>query len=78
MFRNYDQCITVLGLVEFLLDRSTESFKDCKQLKYDIVTSLAMANTVFDQSTLKKFKAYVNEGPYYVQTIMEVAVEGNE
>lgn len=63
------------GLIEFLMDRSSETFKDCKHVKYNIVCNLALSESVFDQNAVKKLKQFINEGPFYVQTVMEVAVE---
>lgn len=64
------------GLVEFLLDRNIESFRNCKNTKYVIVKCLSQAGPdVFDWDTIQKFKQFVDEGPYFVNTNREVAVE---
>ncbi|XP_063906784.1 26S proteasome non-ATPase regulatory subunit 5 [Zophobas morio] len=65
------------GLVEFLLDRSVETIKECKEAKYAIVELLARSD-VFDPGTLKKLHAFVKEGPFYVRAVTEVAIEGND
>jgi len=68
---------TYPGLIEFLLDRNIESFKECKDVKYEVVRCLSQAERdVFDADTMQKFKQFVNEGPYYVNVNTEVAVEG--
>ncbi|KAK4883481.1 hypothetical protein RN001_006800 [Aquatica leii] len=64
------------GFVEFLLDRRIENFKECKEEKYEIVKNLAFSS-VFDHNTQKRFQDYVREGPFYVQAITEVAIEGD-
>ncbi|KAL0106690.1 hypothetical protein PUN28_015323 [Cardiocondyla obscurior] len=65
------------GLVEFLLDRNIESFKECKDVKYEVVRCLSQAERdIFDADTMQKFKQFVNEGPYFVEVNTEVAVEG--
>lgn len=68
---------TYPGLIEFLLDRNIESFKECKNAKYEILKSLSQAERdIFDADTMQKFKQFVNEGPYYVNVNTEVAIEG--
>lgn len=65
------------GLVEFLLDRNVESFKECKEAKYAIVKQLAEAEQdVFDANIMQRFVEFVTQGPHYVETNTEVAVEG--
>ncbi|CAL7947864.1 unnamed protein product [Xylocopa violacea] len=65
------------GLVEFLLDRNIESFKECKEAKYEIVKRLTEAEQdVFDPNTMQRFREFINQGPHYVEINTEVAVEG--
>lgn len=65
------------GLTEFLLDRNVESFKECKEAKYDVVRNLSNAvSNIFDASTMQRFKKFVLAGPMYVETHTEVATEG--
>ncbi|XP_012232422.1 26S proteasome non-ATPase regulatory subunit 5 [Linepithema humile] len=65
------------GLIEFLLDRNIELFKECKDAKYEVVKCLSQAERdVFDADIMQKFKQFVNEGPYYVSVATEVAIEG--
>ncbi|XP_050577672.1 26S proteasome non-ATPase regulatory subunit 5 [Bombus affinis] len=65
------------GLVEFLLDRNVESFKECKEAKYAIVKQLAEAEQdVFDANIMQRFVEFVTQGPHYVEANTEVAVEG--
>lgn len=65
------------GLVEFLLDRNIETMKECKEAKYNIVVVLSKS-AVFEQFTSKQLQAFVKEGPFYVQPVTVVAIEGNE
>lgn len=65
------------GLVEFLLDRNVESFKECKEAKFQVVEILSQAGTdIFDSNTVQRFKQFVNHGPMYVETITDIATEG--
>ncbi|CAH0552701.1 unnamed protein product [Brassicogethes aeneus] len=65
------------GLIEFLLDRLVESVKECKEVKFEIIKILSTSE-VFDQSIRTRLQTYVKEGPFYVYTVTEVAVEGND
>lgn len=67
---------SVLGLIEFLLDRNIETRKECKEAKFGIVEMLATSD-VFDHVTMKRLQKFVKEGPFYVQADTEVAIEGN-
>ncbi|KAB0802039.1 hypothetical protein PPYR_04225 [Photinus pyralis] len=64
------------GFIEFLLDRRSENFKDCKEAKYNIIRVLSLSS-VFDHSTQTRLQEYVSEGPFYVQAVTEVAIEGD-
>ncbi|KAF7268906.1 hypothetical protein GWI33_018008 [Rhynchophorus ferrugineus] len=64
------------GLVEFLLDRNIESIKECKESKYEIIKLLSQS-IIFDENTLERLQNFVKEGPFYVQALTEVAIEGN-
>lgn len=65
------------GFLEYLLDRKTEFDKEAKYAKYSVVKLLA-ESSAFDLQTSIQMRTYVNEGPYYVQSLMDVAVEGNQ
>lgn len=71
-------CLTCYftGLIEFLLDRSIETDKECKEAKYDIIKLLSQS-TVFDHGQQEKLQVFVREGPFYVQAVTEVAIEGD-
>ena len=65
------------GLVEFLLDRNVEAFKNCKDLKYQLVKNLCDSDAdVFDSGTMQRLKTYLRQGPFYVDTETEIATEG--
>lgn len=66
-----------LGFIEFLLDRRNEKIKECKEMKYDIVKTLS-TSSVFDHSTQLRLQEFVKEGPFYVQAVTEVAIEGED
>lgn len=66
----------VLGLTEFLMDRQCETDKDCKLAKYDIVRILS-TSSVFDHATQSRMQTFVREGPFYVEAVTEVAIEGD-
>ena len=65
------------GLVEFLLDRNIESFKECKEAKYEVVKQLVQAEeNIFDANTIQKLREFVNQGAHYVDVGTEVAIDG--
>ncbi|XP_058791738.1 26S proteasome non-ATPase regulatory subunit 5 [Phymastichus coffea] len=65
------------GLVEFLLDRNVESFKECKEAKFEVVKNLSdSVPNIFDATTMQRIKKFVSEGPFFVETITEIAIEG--
>ncbi|XP_046472057.1 26S proteasome non-ATPase regulatory subunit 5 [Neodiprion pinetum] len=64
-------------LVEFLLDRNVETFKECKEVKHEVVKALSVASSdIFDFRTMQRLKAFVNQGPIYVETTMDIDIEG--
>nr|CAD7418688.1 unnamed protein product [Timema cristinae] len=68
------------GLIEFLLDRSTEATKLCKDAKYEVLRTIVSSPTsesVFGIETILRFKNYIREGPVYVHVETEVAIEGS-
>ncbi|KAL5275548.1 PSMD5 family protein [Megaselia abdita] len=64
------------GMIEYLLDRRVEFDKEAKQVKYELISILS-ETSVFDAHTILLLKKYVNEGPHYVEGILDVAVEGS-
>ncbi|XP_013108218.2 26S proteasome non-ATPase regulatory subunit 5 [Stomoxys calcitrans] len=64
------------GFLEYLLDRKIEFDKEAKYAKYCVIKLLA-ESSAFDPETNNQLRTYVNEGPYFMQSIMDVAVEGN-
>ena len=60
--------LCILGFLEYLLDRQTESEKEGKELKYDILKTLAQSETsaeVFGKDCYEQICDYVTEGPFY-------------
>ncbi|XP_015596966.1 26S proteasome non-ATPase regulatory subunit 5 [Cephus cinctus] len=65
------------GLIEFLLDRNVEAFKECKEAKYEVVKTLSQSVAdIFDAHTIQRMKQFIKEGPLYRDTNTEVATEG--
>nr|CAB3265244.1 26S proteasome non-ATPase regulatory subunit 5 [Phallusia mammillata] len=70
--------VEVPTLTEFLLDRSTETEKPCKEAKFDVVKTIAMAPSsasIFGNQNYLRFRHFVNEGPFYVEASLSVAIE---
>ncbi len=66
---------------EYLLNRSTETEKEGKEGKYEIVKTLVESPTTMDvmgRVYLVKLKEYVREGPYFVRTESAVAMESRD
>ncbi|XP_037943683.1 26S proteasome non-ATPase regulatory subunit 5 [Teleopsis dalmanni] len=64
------------GFVEYLIDRHCEFDKIAKLAKYEVVRTLS-ESMIFDMQIQLQMRTYVNEGPYYVESIIDIAVEGN-
>lgn len=62
------------GFIEHLLDRNNEFDKDAIHEKYNVIKTLANAS-VFDAGTILQIRQYIKDGAFYVQGVMEVAVE---
>lgn len=62
------------GFAEYLLDRNTKASHEVKQIKYEIIQTLAESNA-FDAAVTLRLQKYVREGFNYVQGITEVAFE---
>ncbi|XP_013402299.1 26S proteasome non-ATPase regulatory subunit 5 isoform X1 [Lingula anatina] len=68
------------GFTEYLLDRSTETTKEGKDGKFEIVKTLVESPTaveIFGQPYFLRLRTYHKEGPYYVRTESSVASEGD-
>lgn len=63
------------GFIEFLLDRSSEFDKDILFEKYDIIKTIENSRE-FDENTMEQIRKYIKDGVFYMQGVMEVAVEG--
>lgn len=54
-----------------------ETIKECKELKFEIIKKLS-SSAVFNHEVHLRLQAFVKEGPFYVQGVTEVAIEGND
>ncbi|XP_017782044.1 PREDICTED: 26S proteasome non-ATPase regulatory subunit 5-like [Nicrophorus vespilloides] len=67
------------GLIEFLMNRTVETSKIVKELKYSIIANLVANDfNVFQIETVKQFENFLKEGTFYVQAATEIAFESNE
>lgn len=64
------------GFIEFLLDRNSEFDKEILHIKYKIIKAIEHSRE-FDENTIRQIKQYVQDGVFYVQGVMEVAIEGS-
>lgn len=68
----------VLGFLEYLLDRRTETEKEGRELKYEIVKNLSVSNTSEENLGLSyydKILQYTKEGPFYQESEVAVTYE---
>ncbi|KAM3967186.1 26S proteasome non-ATPase regulatory subunit 5 [Aphomia sociella] len=65
------------GFIEYLLDRYVDYTKEAKEAKYDVIKKLANS-PAFDEDTITRIQTYVQEGPFYSENTMEVAVEDGD
>lgn len=64
------------GFIEFLLDRNAEFDKEILYEKYNVLKAIVNSRE-FDEITSKQIRKYVDDGVFYVQGVMEVAIEGS-
>lgn len=67
------------GVLEYLMDRSTEAMKDCKDAKFQVVRSLVSSpssSTVMSPDVLERLRDFVQQGEFYARGETEVAIEG--
>lgn len=62
------------GFIEFLLDRAIIYTKETNEAKYDIIKRLA-TSVVFDANLISRLQTYVEQGPFYSESTLEVAME---
>ncbi|XP_021187709.3 26S proteasome non-ATPase regulatory subunit 5 [Helicoverpa armigera] len=62
------------GFIEFLLDRSIVYTKETNEAKYDIIKRLANS-PAFDSTIIGRLHTYVEQGPFYSESQLEVAME---
>lgn len=68
-----------VGLIEVILDRSIQGTSlEVKSLKYKVVQILsesATTESVFGEDIARRLHEFTNEGPVFVPTQLEVAIE---
>lgn len=64
------------GFIEYLLDRNTEFDHDALHEKFNVIKALG-DSSVFDANTILQIRQYIKDGAFYVQGVMEVAVENS-
>lgn len=67
------------GLVEYILNRATENESTGKVMKWEIVKTLVLSSTassIFDEFQMEQLNKYYRQGVFYVETQVEVAMEG--
>ncbi|CAK1546158.1 unnamed protein product [Leptosia nina] len=62
------------GFIEFLLDRTVDLTKPLQEIKYDIIKRLSRSSA-FDSNILMRLQTYVEQGPFYSESLMQVAME---
>ena len=66
------------GFHEFLLDRSTESSREGKEAKYEIINTLSTSPTiieVFGRPFYVRVREFCNQGAFYVRAQADIAFE---
>lgn len=67
---------TTAGFIEYLLDRTVDHTMELKEAKYNIIKSIS-SSVAFDANIILRLQTYVEQGPFYCETEVEVAVEGD-
>ncbi|KAJ1952912.1 hypothetical protein EC988_003299 [Linderina pennispora] len=68
---------SVQNILSFLLTRDPSRGKTVQQWQYSAIESLAAATEAkasFDEETYKRLQKYVNNGPFYVESVPRVAM----
>ncbi|CAH0605414.1 unnamed protein product [Chrysodeixis includens] len=65
------------GFVEFLMDRSVVYTKETNESKYDIIKRLSNS-PAFQPDITVRLQTYVEQGPFYSESQLEVAMEDGE
>ncbi|CAG9795078.1 unnamed protein product [Diatraea saccharalis] len=68
---------TTAGFIEYLLDRSVDHTKETKEVKYDIIRRLS-SSAAFDANIITRLQTYVDQGPFYSEVMLEVAMEDGD
>lgn len=65
------------GFVEYLLDRAIDHTKESKESKYEVIKKLARS-AAFDSNTIMRLNKYVEDGPFYTELDLQVAMDDGE
>ena len=71
--------LRLIGFLEYLMDRKTETDKAGKELKYELIVELVrspFSKEVFEKPFHLRLREYEREGPFYVRAQAAVAFEG--
>lgn len=60
--------------MEFLLDRGMDHTKEAKEAKFDIIKRLSNS-PAFDSNIIMRLQTYVEQGPFYSEDVLQVAME---
>ncbi|KAF2348126.1 26S proteasome non-ATPase regulatory subunit 5 [Trinorchestia longiramus] len=66
-------------ILKYLVNRSTESSKEGKELKHEVVSALVQHSAVLSEEAGKSaydaLKAYAKQGPFFVQPYVEMGID---
>lgn len=67
------------GFLEFLIDRQSESDKECVELKFGIVKAISESvhpeSAIWNDYAMAQMRDHVREGPWFVRGQSAVAFE---
>lgn len=69
------------GLVEYILNRTTETDKEGMEGKWALVEAIvksSSAPSIFSEDHMAMLEKYFRQGPFYTEAQLEVALEGQE
>lgn len=64
----------ITGFIEYILDRSIDNTKDEKEAKYEIIKKLTNS-PAFDCNVIARLKTYVEQGPFFSESTLQIAME---
>lgn len=69
------------GMVEYILNRTTETDKEGMEEKWALVGAIvksSSAPSIFSEDQMAMLEKYFRQGPFYTEAQLEVALEGQE